>query len=228
MIDMIARIVSQNPYLTYNIQSMNSNGPKVRNTFADAVIELRDAINNKDDEKFMDIAINATKHMGDITNALGRSDKAIGALSYEYSILSESIGKEVGLKHIYSGKIHTGILESVDGKTAVLKNGTKTKKLRISNIRILLDNELYQWKLNNLDKKTRSISCMLPKTAHVETIQKTVMNIDNIVDIKLKDVYNGPQIDENSISLTFEVTALSNEDIENVKKLFTGFGGIIR
>lgn len=54
------------------------------------------------------------------------------------------------------------------------------------------------------------------------------MNIDNIVDIKLKDVYNGPQIDENSISLTFEVTALSNEDIENVKKLFTGFGGIIR
>ena len=228
MIDMIARIVSQNPYLTYYIQSMNSNGPKVRNTFADAVIELRDAINNKDDEKFMDIAITATKHMGDIKNALGRSDKAIGALNYEYTILSESIGKEVGLKHIYSGKIHTGILESVDGKTAVLKNGTKTKKLRIANIRILLDKELYQWKLDNLDKKTMSISCIFPKTAHVETIQKTVLNMDNIVDIKLKDTYDGPQIDENSISLSFDVTALSNDDIENVKKLFTGFGGIIR
>ena len=228
MIDMIARIVSQNPYLTYYIQSMNSNGPKVRNTFADAVIELRDAINNKDDEKFMDIAITATKHMGDIKNALGRSDKAIGALNYEYTILSESIGKEVGLKHIYSGKIHTGILESVDGKTAVLKNGTKTKKLRIANIRILLDKELYQWKLDNLDKKTMSISCIFPKTAHVETIQKTVLNMDNIVDIKLKDAYDGPQIADNSISLTFEVTALSNEDLENVKKLFTGFGGTIR
>ena len=228
MIDMIARIVSQNPYLTYYIQSMNSNGPKIRNTFADAVIELRDAINNKDDEKFMDIAISATKHMGDITNALGRSDKAIGALNYEYVILSESIGKEVGLKHIYSGKIHTGILESVDGKTAVLKNGTQTKTLRIANIRILLDNELYQWKLENLDKKTKSISCIFPKTAHVETIQKTVLNMDNIVDIKLKDAYDGPQIADNSISLTFEVTALSNEDLENVKKLFTGFGGTIR
>ena len=228
MIDMIARIVSQNPYLTYYIQSMNSNGPKIRNTFADAVIELRDAINNKDDEKFMDIAISATKHMGDITNALGRSDKAIGALNYEYVILSKSIGKEVGLKHIYSGKIHTGILESVDGKTAVLKNGTQTKTLRIANIRILLDNELYQWKLDNLDKKTKSISCIFPKTAHVETIQKTVLNMDNIVDIKLKDTYDGPQIDENSISLSFDVTALSNDDIENVKKLFTGFGGIIR
>ena len=54
------------------------------------------------------------------------------------------------------------------------------------------------------------------------------MNIDNIIDIKLTDAYNGPQIDENSISLTFEVTALSKEDIEKVIKLFTGFGGIIR
>ena len=81
MIDMIARIVSQNPYLTYNIQSMNTNGPNIRNTFTEAAIELRDAINSKDEEKFIDIAINATKHMGDIKNALGRSDKAIGALT---------------------------------------------------------------------------------------------------------------------------------------------------
>ena len=228
MIDMIARIVSQNPYLTYNIQSMNTNGAKIRNTFTEAAIELRDAINSKDEEKFIDIAINATKHMGDIKNALGRSDKAIGALNYEYSILFESIGKEIGLKHIYSGKIHTGILESVDGKTAVLRNGTKTKKLRIANIRIMLDNELYQWKIENWNRKTESISCMFPKNVHVETIQKTVMNIGNIIDIKLTDAYNGPQIDENSISLTFEVTAFSKEDIEKVKKLFTGFGGIIR
>ena len=228
MIDMIARIVSQNPYLTYNIQSMNSNGPKIRNTFADAVIELRDAINAKDDEKFMDIAINATKHMGDIKNALGRSDKAINALNHEYSVLYESIGKEVGLKHIYSGKIHTGILESVDGKTAVLRNGSKTKKLRIANIQILLEDELYQWKIDNLDKKIESISCVFSKNVHVETIEKTVMKLNNIIAIRLTDAYNGPQIDEDSISLTFEVTALSRDDIENVKKLFTGFGGTIR
>ena len=80
MIDMIARIVAQNPYLTYNIQSMNNNGPKIRNTFADAVTELRDVINSEDEEKFVEIAIKATKHMGDIKNALGRSDKAIRCL----------------------------------------------------------------------------------------------------------------------------------------------------
>jgi len=228
MIDMIARIVSQNPYLTYNIQSMNSNGNKVRNALAEAVLELRDVINKGDEDEFIDIAIKATKHMGDITNALGRSDKAIGALSYEYSYLNESIGEEVGLKHIYSGRIHVGILESIDGKTAVLKDGNKIKKLRIANIRILLPEELHQWKIENMKTKTESISCVFPKNVNIDIIQKTVLMHDNLLDIRLTDAYNGPQIDDNFISLTFTVTALTKDDIEQVKELFTGFGGVIQ
>jgi prephenate dehydrogenase len=228
MIDMIARIVSQNPYLTYNIQSMNTNGPKIRNTFADAVLELRDVINDGDSERFMDIAIKATKNMGDITNALGRSDKAIGALSYEYSYLNNSIGEEVGLKHIYSGKIHVGILESIDNKTAVLRDGNKIKKLRIANIRIMLPEELHQWKIENQKTKTASISCVFPKNVNAEIIQKTVLMHDNLLDARLTDAYTGPQIDDDFISLTFEVTALNKEDIDQVMELFTAFGGIIR
>ena len=228
MIDMIARIVAQNPYLTYNIQTRNNNGPQIRNTFADAVLELRDVINSGDDEQFIEITNRATKNMGDIKNALGRSDKAIRALNYEYTYLNKMIGHEVGLKHIYSGKVHVGILESVDGKTAILKNGNKTKKLRIANIRILLANELYDWKVKNLNKKTESISCVFSKNVNIETIENTVLNIGNIINIELTDRYDGPQIDDDHISLTFEVTALAKEDIEKVKKLFTGFGGIIR
>ncbi len=228
MIDLIARIVAQNPYLTYNIQAMNENGPKIRNTFTEAALELRDVINSADSEKFVEIANKATKHMGDIKNALGRSDKAIAALNYEYTYLNKLIGHEVGLKHIYSGKIHIGILESVDGKTAVLKNGNKTKKLRIANIRILINNELYDWKVKNLDKKTESISCVFPKNVNSKVIEDTVLNMDNIIEIKLIDTYNGPQIDDDHISLTFTVTALYKEDIEKVRTLFTGFGGNIR
>jgi prephenate dehydrogenase len=228
MIDMIARIVAQNPYLTYNIQSLNSNGEHIRNTFAEAVLELRDVINSKNSEEFINIAIKATKHMGDIKNALGRSDKAISALSSEHTYLNNMIGQEVGLKHIYTQKIHVGILESLDNKTAVLRNGNKVNKFRIANLRILLPQELYEWKIENLNKKTASISCIFPKNVHVETIEKTVLNIENIIDIRLTDAYNGPQINDESISLTFEVTALSKSDIENVKKLFTGFGGVIR
>lgn len=228
MIDLIARIVSQNPYLTYYIQSMNENGPKIRNTFADAVLELRDVINSGDDERFVEIANAATKHMGDIKNALGRSDKAISALNYEYTYLNKLIGHEVGLKHIYSGKIHIGILESVDGKTAVLKDGNKTKSLRIANIRVLLEDELYDWKVKNYDKTVESISCVFSKSVDGDVIRETTANIENIIDVKLVDAYDGPQIDDDHISLTFVVTALCKRDIENVRKLFTGFGGTIR
>ena len=49
-----------------------------------------------------------------------------------------------------------------------------------------------------------------------------------IIDITLTDKYNGPQIDDNHISLTFEVAALDKDTINNVKELFTGFGGKIR
>ena len=207
---------------------MNNNGPKIRNTFADAVIELRDVINNKDDEKFVEIAIKATKHMGDIKNALGRSDKAINGLNHEFTLLNKSIGSEVGLRHIYSGKIHVGILEKIENKTAILRKRNNIKRLRVANIEVLSEKELYDWKIINFDNKVESISCVFSKNVNIEIIENTVKNIANIIDITLTDKYNGPQISDDSISLTFEVVALSKEDIEKVKELFTGFGGVIR
>lgn len=225
MIDMIARIVSQNPYLTYYIQSMNNNGPKIRKVFSEAVDELRDAIDSEDDEKFVEIAINATKNMGDIQNALGMSDKAITALSHEYSLLNESVGHEIALKHIYSGKVHVGVLERVNGKTAILDNGTK---LRVANIEVLSDEELYQWKLDNIEWKKQSISCVFSESVIPNVIVETLEKVDEVIEVVLTDIYHGPQIDEGFKSLTFEVTALSNEAIQNVKSILTGFGGVLR
>ena len=225
MIDMIARITSQNPYLTYYIQSMNNNGSKVRNAFSDAVSELKDAIEAGNGDKFVEIAIRATKNMGDTQNALGRSDKAINALNHEYNLLYESIGKELALKHIYSGKVHIGVLEKVDGKTATLDNGTK---LRIANIHVLSDEELHQWKLDNIKRKRQSISCIFSENVTPNIIVETLENVEDVVSVVLTDIYQGPQIDEGFKSLTFEVNALSKEGIENVKNILTGFGGVLR
>ena len=225
MIDMIARIVSQNPYLTYYIQSMNNNSKKIRKAFNDAVDELREAIDNNDDEKFVEIAMKATKNMGDIQNALGRSDKAITALSHEYSLLNESVGREIALKHIYSGKVHVGVLEKVDGKTATLDNGTK---LRIANIKVLSDEELYQWKVNNIKWKKQSISCVFSENVTPNIIVETLANVEDVLDVVLTDIYQGPQIEKGYESLTFEVVALSKEALKNVRTILTGFGGVLR
>lgn len=225
MIDMIARIVSQNPYLTYYIQTMNNNGTQIRNAFSEAVTELRDVIEAKNDEKFVEIAINATKNMGDIQNALGRSDKAINGLNHEFNILKKSIGHEIALEHIYSGKVHIGVLEKIDGKSAILDNGTK---LRIANIRVLNDEELYQWRLENTKQKEESISCMFPDSVTPNIIVETIENIQDITEVILTDIYKGPQIAEGYESLTFNVKALNKDAINNVKKVLTGFGGVLR
>lgn len=228
MIDMIARIVSQNPYLTYYIQTMNDNGANIRNAFAEAVIELKEAINNGDEKTFVEIANKATKNMGDIQAALGRSDKAINSLSHEFTLLNQHIGEEVGLKHIYSEKVHTGELKDVTKDTIVLSNGNKEKKLKLSNIEVLTPEELYQWKIDNYDHINQSISCEFNKRINLEIILDTIQNLDNIISFAITDIYTGPQIQKDHISITFKITALYKESIEKAKEILTGFGGVIR
>ena len=93
MIDTIARIVSQNPYLTYSIQHENKRGEKIRQALFDSISELKEALTNEDEEEFVEIALKATRHMGDIQAALGRSDKAI-----DFVYLEDENGKVKKLK----------------------------------------------------------------------------------------------------------------------------------
>ena len=55
MIDTIARIVSQNPYLTYSIQHENKKGNKIRQALFDSMSELKEVLNNNEEEKFVGI-----------------------------------------------------------------------------------------------------------------------------------------------------------------------------
>ena len=224
MIDVIARISAQNPYLTYNIQTMNENGPKIRNTFVEAVSELRDVINNGDDEKFVSIVEKSVDHMGDISDALGRSDKAIRALSHEYTLLNQSVGHEVGLKNFYTGEINVGILENITPRTASLNCNGNIKEIIISHIYVLNENELQKWKNKTLNKTVEHIHCILPENIDAEIIKKTVINTTEIGEI---EVIEDVKIN-NSTDITFKVSAVSQNDIDNVKKLFKGFGGIIQ
>lgn len=218
MIDMIARIVSQNPYLTYYIQTMNDNGEKIRNAFAEAVIELKDAINTGDELTFVKIADSATKNMGDIKAALGRSDKAISSLTQEHNELLQLKGHEVGLKDIYTSKTYIGILENIEKDEAILKNDKGLEIVKISNIKILNSAELFEWKINNQKHILEEISCCFNGNINKETIKETISNLKNIIDVSI--------IKKNSC-LTIEIESLSENSIEEVKKLLTGFGGIM-
>ncbi len=166
--------------------------------------------------------------MGDIQNALGRNDKAINSLTQEFNTLKDSIGEEIGLEHIYSGQVHIGILEEINTGSLKLKSSRGIKSLKIANVKVLSKDEIFKWKIANQKIYTQSISCVFSKNSNSEIIKNTLKYVEDIVNVKLTDIYNGSQIGEKSTSYTFEISGLSNESIENCKSLIQGFGGIIR
>jgi prephenate dehydrogenase len=228
MIDMIARIVSQNPYLTYFIQSKNSNGNNVRSIFAESVLELKEVILNKEEDKFIEIANKATKNMGDIKSALGRSDKAIIALNHEFKLLQKSIGNEVGLKDIYSDKTYFGILKEVNNKDIFLDSYDDKKiYLNAYHFELLTHEELLQWKIDNLDNKKHNINCVFSNNINIEVISKTIKKIEGIISCKIKDVSNQFNIDKNQTCLNIEIIGFNDSFIKETNDLLKGFSGKI-
>jgi prephenate dehydrogenase len=228
MLDMIARIVAQNPYLCYSIQTKNSHIKEAHQAFLETFQELKGMIENKNQEKFVKSMSSAAKHLDDIEASLGRSDKAISALNTEIRILKDSLGQEVGLRHIYSGKIHIGILEDLTPDFLYLKTNSKVLKLKIANIEVLKSSELFNWKIKNLPVKTYDISVIFPKGADATIIAKGVDNLKGVLDAKVLDIYQGNQVPANSQSITIRYHVLDPKVLLDVEKFLKGFGGIIR
>ena len=139
MVDMISRIVSQNPFLTYSIQTENESGEKVREAFVESVNELKDILSLKNEEEFVKIVSKATKNMDDISSALGRSDKVIDSLTRELTLLKSLIGEEIAIEHIYSGKRYFGILKDLNPDYLTIATENTLKKLKIANIKVVYD-----------------------------------------------------------------------------------------
>ncbi|MGA2675955.1 MAG: prephenate dehydrogenase [Methanobacterium sp.] len=228
MLDMIARIVSQNPYMYYAIQTQNHYVAEVHNQFFSTIQELNDIITHNDEDRFVNIMSSAAKYLDDLEASLGRSDKAISALTGEIRILKSSLGEEVGLKHIYSGKIHLGILEDITPDFITLNSHNTLIKLKISNIEILSQNELIQYKNENYPKKIFDVSVILPQDSDPDVISNTLRNLEDVVHVCVKDVYKGGQIESGMKSITFEYEVINPKARNNVEKLLKGFGGILR
>jgi len=228
MLDTIARITAQNPYLVYSIQTSNKYIKESHETFNETFNELKNMIAEGDEEGFVHVMSNAAKHIDDLESALGRSDKAISALSEEVNILKNLVGREVGLKHIYSGKIHVGILEELKPEFLVLKQNNSSTTLKLSNVEILSDNELMDWKINNYPQNSFDVSAVFPESADPEVIVATIRDLEGVVNAKLLDTYTGSQIPEGSISITVRYVVFNDGIVLEVENLLKGFGSQIR
>ncbi len=228
MLDTIARITAQNPYLVYSIQTKNIFIEEAHETFLETFVELKEMISKEDEEGFVQIMSSAAKHLDDVESALGRSDKAISALTEEVSILKNLIDQEVGLRHIYSGIVHIGILKELTPDYLILNQNNSTIQLKLSNVEVINSEELYRWKLENYTQKSQDISAVFPLSCDPQVIIDTIKKLDGVVDAKVIDTYCGNQIPEENISITIRYHLIDGMATNEVEKLLKGFGSQIR
>ena len=229
MLDMISRIVSQNPYLYYSIQKSNKETTFARQTLIEESIRLSKLVEEDKEEEFVKNMGESAKHLDEFEEALGRSDKAISILSNDLNVLKQSIGKEIALKHQYSNKVHVGVVDSVNAETvSLISNNNRKIKLKISNVNKLSDEELYEWKKDNLELCEFDVSVIFPKRCNKNIVLNMFRNIKPVINVELKETYEGKQIGEDNISLTFHYSTFKKNDKNYVENYLKGLGGIIR
>ena len=229
MLDMISRIVSQNPYLYYSIQKSNPKTQYARGELIKQMQYLSDLINNNEEEEFVKNMSSSARYLDEYEEELGRSDKAISILTDDFKRIKNSIGSEIGLQHQYSGNVHIGKVINVDSDNVTildLRNNTIT--LKISNVTIMSDDEIYQWKVDNLPIYNYDISVILPISCNEEVLLDMFSKIEPIIRVELKDVYAGKQIKDGFMSYTFSYSVFNKSDKQIVEDYILGIGGIIR
>lgn len=229
MLDMVSRVVYQNPYLYYSIQKNNKETENARQTLINESIYISNLIKEEEEEDFIKNIVESAKHFNDEQEALKRSDEEISMLNHKINLLRKSIGDEVGLKHHYSGNIHIGTLTEVTSRNVIMETlEGKEIKLKLSNIDILTQEDVFEWKKNNLNLEKFDLSVMFPSKCDAEYLIKVFKNIEPVIDVDIIDVYEGKQINDSFTSYTFHYSLFDKKDKDYVETYIESIGGTIR
>ena len=232
MLDIVGRIIGQDPHLYASIQVQNPRVLDVHKAFFKAAGELSDMVRKRDTERFVEIMSKSAKHFDDVDAAMGRSDKAIASLVSELKQLKKGIGKEVALKHIYSGNVHIGVVKDIDPEFVVIDESGVSRRLKISNITLLDDKERIKHKAERSGTIKRDFSHIFDKEVDENFIAQLLEEFnEGIIAVKVKDVYAGKQIPGGRKSVCFRVS-LVNSDVKitekEINKFFKRIGGVSR
>ncbi len=227
MLDLVGRILAQNPYLYAMIQ-MNPEVSKVHQAYIEQCNRMAALVRNKDIEGFVNTMKKAAAHFGDTESALRRSEKLISNKIAEHEELVRSIGSERALRHIYSGVVHIGSIKKVTPRTVLLEKNSKTTEFLIENVRLLNEKELGEWKKANLKNTTRDVSVFIPAGSDPEVIRNVIGDSKNVVSAEIIDIYDK----QNMKSVTYRLTIFKDNDAASVQKdveaLLKGIGCRIR
>ncbi|XGI84554.1 prephenate dehydrogenase [Halorutilales archaeon Cl-col2-1] len=231
-LDFVGRILNQNPHLYADIQENQPVGV-VHDAFVETARELRGLVEDGDHDGFVDVMNDSARHYGDTKSALRRSDKLIDAKVEEYEELHESLGDERGLRHVYSDTVHVGVVDEIDGQTVYLDEGTEVVELNTSNVELLSEDELRDWKLESLERHERDVSVVFSHGIDTEVLEDVLVSSDDdVVEVETVDIYDGDAVPEDAVSYTVRLGIIGDADpgevVGSVVETLEGLGGEIR
>ena len=225
MLDMVSRIVYQNPYLYYSIQKNNKENSYARKTLINEGIYLSKLIEEGNEEDFVKNIVKSSQHMDEREEALIRSDKSIGMITQKANVLTKSIGNELGLKDLYSKKVYVGIIKKVTSKCVVLENyDDEEVSLKISGVDIISKKELINWKKDNLKLENFKLSVMLPSKCDEKYLINMFEKIEGIIDAEITHI---KKISDLQTKFTFSYSLFNKKERQYVEEYVEGIGGTI-
>ncbi|MBE6487637.1 MAG: hypothetical protein E7Z86_02880 [Methanosphaera stadtmanae] len=137
------------------------------------------------------------------------------------------VSSQVGLQNSFTKQITVGIVKKVTSKYVTLENNDKEEiTLKLSNIDILSDKELYEWKRNNLKLEHHNLSVLLPSKCDEKYLIKMFSNIEPVVDVEIVDVEDEDK-NSNLRKYTFHYTLFNESDESYVEEYISCIGATI-
>lgn len=232
MLDMIGRIIGQDPNLYAEIQMENPRVLDVHDVFIKAAQTLSEVVRGKDRKAFVKTMVESAKHFGDVDQAMGRSDKAIKSQVSELEKLRNSVGRELCLQHIYSGMTHLGVVEGVTPEKVVLNDNGRKYELKLSNVSVLDNEERVEYKAEKYGSVQRDYSVLCSKSLDPKFVSNLLAeHNENLIEAAVGEIYEGPQIPDGQKSIVFKATLINSgvkETEKEVKEFFQKIGGTLR
>ncbi len=236
MLDLVGRILGQNPYLYAYIQMENPDVIKVHEAFIRECQEMSSIVREKDVDSFISKMRDAGVHFGDTSSALRRSDKLINSKIAEFDMFLECIGKEIGVRHIYSGVVHIGTVSKVTPRAIIMDKGDRSITLKIENISLMDEQEMHEWRNIRYKPHHRDISVLIPLGGDPVVIMEILCRNKDIVSVDIIDRYEDHNIvdisDAKRLSVTYRIQIIGDADASTVQgeleRLLKGMGARIR
>ena len=223
MLDMVSRIVFQNPYLYYSIQKNNTETANARHALINEGIYLSKLIEDGEEDDFVKRIHESAEHLDEREEALVRSDMAISMMSQKTNILTKAIGMEVGLRDFSSEEVYVGVVKKVTSKSVVIECDDEIS-LNLSGIDIISDREVLEWKKNNMKLEHFDLPVMFSSKSREKYLLDMFKNIDNVIDVEIKDC---KKFNNELTMYIFHYTLFDKKFNSYVREYIEGVGGII-